>query len=54
MVLGFERCSDSDGEYFVLRGARPTSRLHSVWRLTALRTGHAGVTSGHRAYGFFG
>lgn len=54
LVLGFERCSDSDGVYFVLQAVRPASRLHSTWRLTALKTGHAGVTSGHRAYGFFG
>ena len=54
LVLGFERCSDSDGVYFVLQAVLPASGLHSTWRLTALKTGHAGVTSGHRAYGFFG
>ncbi len=53
-VLAFERGSDSDGEYFVLRTAHPSSKLHAQWRLKALRTGHAGVTSGQRAYGFFG
>lgn len=55
MVIGFERYSDSDGAYFDLQVARPASTLHSMWRSKALRTGHAGVTSGNnRAYGFFG
>jgi len=52
-VIRIDKGMDRDGEYFEVSVAAPRGKGPGRWRAMAHRHGYAGVTSGHRAFGFF-
>ena len=53
-VLKFRRCRDRKGIYFELEVSEEEEPSHKKWRAKAHRFGYVGLTSGQRAYGFYG